>query len=279
MQHPSYFVDSVPGRNHWPIAFAHRGADTTRENTLAAFSHAVETGFGYLELDVRTAADGTLVVFHDNSLDRVSTGTGKISEHTWDTLQHVHVGNPADPTQLTEPLVRFEDLLTALPETRFNVDLKDADSAAVISRILYRHNAWNRVLIASFQDTHRKDLLHRARRLTGSTSNIATSAGISAIGPLVFSGPLGLFRPVSKFVRTRTPFHAVQVPLRQGRIPVATQTFINRCHAAGIHVHIWVIDDPEQMEQVLDMGADGIMTDQAQTLADVFSARGQWPQR
>lgn len=140
----AYLKDSLPGRLGWPLAFAHRGADTARENTLTAFRNAVERGYGYLELDVRTTADGVLMVFHDETLDRNTTGTGRLSEHTWEELSRLRVIDPAgavrpaavgtagpDPLE-GEHLLRFEDLLTAWPDVRLNVDLKDDAAAEAI---------------------------------------------------------------------------------------------------------------------------------------------------
>ena len=112
---PAYLSDSVPARRGHPLGFAHRGAAVDRENSLAAFVDAHAAGFTYLELDVRTTADGELVVFHDDTLDRVSTGRGRLHDHTWERLADVTVGG--------EPLLRFTELLTALPEARLNVDL------------------------------------------------------------------------------------------------------------------------------------------------------------
>nr|WP_261376997.1 glycerophosphodiester phosphodiesterase family protein [Micrococcus luteus] len=89
---PAYLTDSVPARRGHPLGFAHRGAAVDRENSLAAFVDAHAAGFTYLELDVRTTADGELVVFHDEALDRVSTGRGRLRDHTWERLADVTVG-------------------------------------------------------------------------------------------------------------------------------------------------------------------------------------------
>ena len=112
---PAYLADSVPARRGLPLAFAHRGADVGRENSLAAFRAAHEAGFAYLELDVRTTADGELVVFHDETLERVTTGRGRLQDHAWERLEEVTVGG--------EPLLRFADLLAALPDDGPYVEL------------------------------------------------------------------------------------------------------------------------------------------------------------
>ena len=128
--HP-YFADSLPGQSGWPVALAHRGADIQRENTLTAVRNATDAGFGYVELDVRTTTDNKVVVFHDETLDRITTGTGTVSGTTWDELASVQIIGTAPRNEIiSEPLVLFEELLEMFPSTRFNVDLKDRASGA-----------------------------------------------------------------------------------------------------------------------------------------------------
>jgi glycerophosphoryl diester phosphodiesterase len=283
---PPYLKDSLPGRRGWPLAFAHRGADTARENTLAAFRAAVERGYGYLELDVRTTRDGVLMVFHDEVLDRVTTGTGRISDHTWEELTRVRVidpalagaagaaagtpGGAASGAPEGEHLLRFEDLLTEWDDVRLNVDLKDDAAAEAIARIVARHDAWDRVLVASFHDSRRRRFTRAAGR------RVAMSGGALAIGALVLAAPLGLTRFVG---RRLAHIHCVQVPVRQGPVTVVTPKFVSRCQGAGLQVHVWVVDDPAEMERLLALGVDGLMTDDVEALASVMQARGFWPQR
>ena len=98
----------------------------------------------------------------------------------------------------------------------------------------------------------------------------------AAIAALVALGPLGL---TSWLRRHALDIDCVQVPVRHGRVRVVTADFVRRCHAAGLPVHVWVIDEPDEMHRLLDLGVDGIMTDRADVLADVFTTRGIWPQR
>ncbi|GFZ87444.1 glycerophosphodiester phosphodiesterase [Nesterenkonia alkaliphila] len=265
-QHPyrqvPYLVNSVPGPlHHTPLAFAHRGADPERENTMAAFQRAVDLGFRYLEIDVRTSADGELVIFHDETLDRTTDGTGRVSEHSWAQLSRLRVGG--------QPLVRFEDALRAFPDAHFNVDLKDAAAVDHFAEIVERLGAHDRVLAASFNDARR----HRLRRLV--SRHVATSGGWVSIGLMVLLGPFGgLGRLSQRLAR----IDCVQVPIRQSRIPVVRPKFVERCHAAGLQVHVWVVDDPQEMHRLLDLGVDGIMTDDAEALAAVMRERSVWPQ-
>lgn len=257
-----YLLNSVPGDLHRaPLAFAHRGADPQRENTMAAFRRAVGLGFRYLEIDVRTSADGQLVIFHDEILDRVTTGTGRIADHTWEQLSRVRISG--------EPLVRFEDALIDLPQTHFNVDLKDEESVPHFVEIVERLGAHDRVLAASFNDARRR----RVSRLL--SRQVATSGGWASTALMVFLGPLA---DVGGLARLIAGTDCMQVPVRQSGITVVRPKFVRRCHAAGLQVHVWVIDDPAQMHHLLDIGVDGIMTDDAEALAAVMAERSVWPQ-
>ncbi|WP_300344993.1 glycerophosphodiester phosphodiesterase [Nesterenkonia sp.] len=291
-----YLLNSQPGRlHHAPLAFAHRGADPERENTMAAFRHAVQLGYRYLEIDVRTSADGQLVIFHDETLDRVTDGSGPLSDKTWAELAELRVIGAAAKQaarrttagELTdsryaahsvkqegtqgpgEPLVRFAEALEAFPDIHFNVDLKDAASVEPFARIVEEFGAHHRVLAASFNDARR----HRVRKLLG--NSVATSGGWVSTALIVLLGPLGFMRRLSGRVAR---IDCVQVPIQRGRIRVVTPQFIERCHRAGLQVHVWVVDEPAQMHQLLDLGVDGLMTDDAEALAQVMRERSVWPQ-
>ncbi|GAA4835241.1 glycerophosphodiester phosphodiesterase [Garicola koreensis] len=298
----AYLLNSRPGPLHRaPLAFAHRGADPQRENTMAAFRRAAQLGYQYVETDVRTSADGELVLFHDETLDRITDGSGSLSEKTWAQLSQLRVigaasqdagrrtgageltdsalgAEPVTPArppegdpgkQPGEPLVRFADALEAFPTTHFNVDLKDEASIGPFTRIVEEHGAHDRVLASSFNDSRRRRALRSLSRRT------ATSGGWVTTALMVLLGPFGVLRRGSGAAAN---IDCVQVPIRRGRIRIVTEAFVRRCHRAGLQVHVWVIDDPDQMHQLLDLGVDGLMTDDAEALAQVMRQRSVWPQ-
>lgn len=266
-----YLLNSQPGPlHHAVLAFAHRGADVHRENTEAAFRHAVNLGFRYIETDVRTTSDGHLVMFHDETLDRVTTGTGRLSDHTWEQLARLRVTD--DDGGPGEPLARFDHVLEAFPDTHFNVDLKDDEAVEIFTRIVTEHRAEDRVLAASFHDRRRRAV----RRRLG--PGLAVSPGWGSTALMVTMGPLGLLRLLKRLTALPGGISCVQVPPSYGRFRVITDRFVRRCHRAGLQVHVWVVDEPEEMERLLDLGVDGLMTDNAQALAEVMARRSAWPQ-
>lgn len=227
---------------------------------MAAFRAAVDLGLTYLETDVRTSSDGVLMAFHDETVDRVSGGTaGKIGQLTRGQLKEVAVGGK-------EQIPTFEELLTEWPDIRLNVDVKDAAGAALLARLINKHQAHDRVLVASFSDVRRLRTLRRLNRPA------ASSAGSTLTALLRLLAPLGIAGILSRLGR----FQCVQVPIRFGRFPVVTPAFVRSCHRAGVQVHVWTVNDADIMNRLLDLGVDGIVSDRADILKDVLKGRGQW---
>ncbi len=250
------------GRGSRPLALAHRGfSPAGDENSLAAFGRAVELGFGYLEIDVRTSSDGVVMVFHDQTLERVTDGTGRLTDHTRTELAGIHLRGGGQIPTLEEVLLRW-------PGLRLNIDVKDDSSVAPVAELVERLQVHDRVLIASFSDRRRLSVLKRLTRRT------ASSAGIGVNALVTLLGPLGLTRAISRAAR----IDAVQVPVRYGAIPVVTDGYVRRCHDAGLYVHVWTINDEPAMEQLLGLGVDGLVSDRADILARVMDRTGYWPQ-
>jgi glycerophosphoryl diester phosphodiesterase len=249
MSHP--FLDHPQ-----PLAFAHRGgAAHEPENTWSAFEHAVGLGYAYLETDARATSDGTLLAFHDPTLNRVAGIRGKVAELSYETVAKAKVHG-------REPIPLIEDLLGTWPRLRFNIDVKHSASIAPLARVLRRTGAWDRVCITSFSP----------ERLAGALAAIdrpvfhsVTPAPVMA---LRYAG-----RPGAGLARRLARFGApcVQVPG-----VIATGAFIATAQHLGMNVHVWTLNNRKQIERVLDLGADGVMTDQIVLLRDVLAERRQW---
>jgi glycerophosphoryl diester phosphodiesterase len=251
-----------------PHAFAHRGgAAHAPENSWTAFEHAVKLGYAYLETDARATSDGRLVAFHDRTLDRVTDGSGAIGSRTYRQVSALRVSG-------SEPIPLIEDLLGAWPEVRFNVDLKDEPGIALLAGVLRRTGAWHRVCVTSFSGSR----LRAARGLFDRPVCMATSPAVIAAlavpaGIRYSAGPPERNRQPGLLARrlARWQVRCAQVPGR-----VATGSFVRRAHALGLDVHVWTINDRAGMNRFLDLGADGIMTDDIETLRQVLIERGQW---
>src|SRR5439155_27088203 len=124
-----------------PIAMAHRGGASDKpENTLAAFSRAVELGYRYVETDAHVTADGMLLAFHDHVLDRVTDRTGVIADLPWAEVKGARVDG--------EPIPLMEDLLGTWPQLRVNIDPKHDAAVEPLVAALERTKAFDRVCVA-----------------------------------------------------------------------------------------------------------------------------------
>ncbi|MER5795880.1 glycerophosphodiester phosphodiesterase [Streptomyces sp. NPDC001980] len=240
-----------------PIAFAHRGgAADGLENTVAQFRRAVELGYRYIETDVHATADGRLVAFHDDTLDRVTDGAGRIADLPWEDVRHARVAG-------REPLPLFEELLEEFPDVRWNVDAKAEPALRPLLDLIEKTDSYNRVCVGSFSEAR----VLRAQRLAG--PRLATSFGTR--------GVVGLrLRSWGLPASVRRSAVAAQVPESQSGVPVVDRRFVRAAHARGLHVHVWTINEPERMNRLLDLGVDGIMTDHIDTLREVMQKRGVW---
>jgi glycerophosphoryl diester phosphodiesterase len=252
------------------LVFAHRGGARHRElegleNTATAFAHAVRLGYRYLETDVHLTRDGVLVAFHDRLLDRVTDGAGSIDQLDATQVAALSVGGRERVPTLTS-------LLTDFPRARFNIDLKTDAAVAPLAELV--RGPWaDRVLVGSFSGRR----LRRFRRLAG--PSVATSASPGeVVAYVVLPGRAAkLATRVVARVLGGGPPDALQVPRRAGRVVVASPRLVDRAHRAGLPVHVWTVDDPEEMRQLLDRGVDGLMTDRTDILRDVLRERGLWP--
>ena len=259
----------VPFLDHpRPIAFAHRGgAAHAPENTWPAFEHAVKLGYAYLETDARATVDGKLMAFHDRNLERLTDLEGPINLKPYREVAALRVAG-------SEPIPLIEDLLGAWPDVRFNIDLKDEAGIPLLPEVLRRTGAWDRVCVTSFSGAR----LRIARRLLDrpvcmTTSPAAIAAVRCSIGAAWARGRPPGSPPARLLARqlSRAGARCAQVPGR-----VATRSFIRRAHALGLDVHVWTINDRAGMTRFLDLGADGIMTDDIEALREVLIERRQW---
>ncbi len=243
-----------------PIAFAHRGGAAHQpENSWAAFEHAIGLGYTHLETDARATSDGVLLAFHDRTLDRVTDRTGQIARMSYRDVAGARIGG-------TEAIPLIEDLLGTWPGLRFNIDLKDVPAIRPMMDVLRRTRAWDRVCVTSFSARR----LHAARVLLDRPVCMALSP--VGVATLRLTGGIPRFGETLADRLARTGVHCAQIPAR-----LATAAFMRRAHGAGLHVHVWTLNTRAEMERALDLGADGIMTDETVMLRDLLIERGVWP--
>ena len=239
-----------------PRAFAHRGGgEVAPENTAAAFRNAVEIGFEYLETDVHLTADNRIVAFHDETLDRVTDRTGKISDLPWSEIASARLGG-----EHRIPLL--EELFDEFPTTRFNIDAKDDRVVGPLATLLQQRREVDRVCVASFSDARLAEL---ARRLGPDLCQALGPRQIAKLTAAAMGAPVGGITG-----------QCAQVPTSAKGKRIVDQRFVEEAHERDIEVHVWTVDGVGEMHHLLDLGVDGIMTDQPEVLRDVLVERGEW---
>ena len=269
------------------LNWAHQGgAKEGPSSTLFAMRQAVANGADALELDVHMSKDGVLMVCHDATVDRTTDGTGAIADLTLDELRrldnahwwtagsvvdhdnpdpaaYVHRGKAADDPEFR--IATLEEVLEAFPDTYLNFDIKQTAPTVVsyeqpLAQALQRAGRAGSVIVASFNDL-------ATDRFREHAPEIHTSLGTN--------GTADFFRSVRAGERPPdTPGVALQVPRTFGDIVVVDEAFVAAAHEHGLAVHVWTIDDEQEMADLIDVGVDGVMTDRPQALEAVLSERG-----
>ncbi len=225
-----------------PRVFAHRGLHLNApENTASAFQAAVDAGVTFIETDVVGSRDGVAMISHDTTLDRVSDRTGRVNSLTAAELADVDLGGEGFMT-LAQALQRF-------PDTRFNIDVKDAGSIDGVVSAVHDMDAFDRVLLTSFSAARRRAV---TTRLPGTASSASSSEFLAIAAAL----RLGITPPLPLI-------HALQIPEKANGVTLVTEKLVDHYHRAGLEVHVWTVNDEATMRRLLEMGVDGIVTDRA----------------
>ncbi|MHA7175037.1 glycerophosphodiester phosphodiesterase [Arthrobacter sp. Sr24] len=244
-----------------PLAIAHRGfSGDGLENSVVAFKAALELGYQYVETDINTTADGVAMVFHDASLDRTTDKQGIIAELPYSQVSQARIGGQ-------EPIATLEEFIVALPEARFNIDIKDAGSVAPLIAAIEKYGLHDRICVASFSDRRRRAVV------AGLSRPVASSPG----KPLLMAYFLLISWLPSRLARFfMRGVDVLQIPTSYKGQALITTATMRRAHSLGLKVHVWTIDDPAEMNRLFDLGVDGIMTDRADLLAEVMRQREYW---
>ncbi|MBQ3358976.1 MAG: glycerophosphodiester phosphodiesterase [Microbacterium sp.] len=256
MTHP-YFAKA-----RHPRVLAHRGLVTAAgedsgvwENTAAAFAAAHAAGVEYVETDCQVTADGDVVLFHDATLERLTGDRRAVREVRTRDL----VGLFADHGGL----LTVAEALDLFPTVRFNIDVKTAAAAEPLGPILADHT--HRILVTSFSDAHRRATVAAVLR-AGAALRPATSGGSRTIATVRALSVLRLSP-----ARVLRDIDALQIPERQGPLTVLTPALLRAVHARGVEVHVWTVNDAAEMNRLIALGVDGIVSDRADLALDTLS--------
>lgn len=252
-------ADGGYGSDTGPYAVAHRGgAGLAAENTFEAFTRSVALGVRYLETDVRLSADGVVMAFHDERVDRVTDLRGRVDRISAEALGRTRV-------QGGGPVMTLAEVLEAFPHQRFAVDVKSAAVIEPLVDVLRSTGSAARVCVAGAWD----GWLSHLRQTCGPA--LRTALGWRSLTTLVACAKAGVRPPVA--VATGEWVH---VPVSMGRVPLVADRLVQMGAELGVRVLVWTVNDPALMHRLLDVGVDGVITDRPDLLREVLVARGQW---
>ena len=268
------------------LNYAHQGgAREAPSSTLFALRQAVAAGADGLELDVHATADRAVMVCHDGTVDRTTVGSGAIAQLAYAELraldnaywwvpgevvapgradhEYVHRGKASkDPAF---GIASLREVLEEFPDVFLNLDIKQTAPAVepyehLVADLLREFGRTDDVIVASFDDRATEAFSVIASEVSTSCGTVVTTAIWQAVQE-------GKALPESRH-------HALQVPATIGEMVVVDERFVERAHDHGLAVHVWTIDEPDEMERLIDLGVDGIMTDRPSVLEPILQRRG-----
>jgi glycerophosphoryl diester phosphodiesterase len=251
---------------------------------MYAFRQALANGADALEMDVHATLDGHLVVTHDATIDRTTPFSGRIDglllsdlqeldfAHWWapgyDAIDSLEPGQYLLRGKATEDaglrIATLTEVLEAFPDVFLNFDIKGGavPYEGLLADCLRRYQRSTDVIVASFHD----DALGRFR---AAAPEVHTSTALQEsfdISTAILQG---------RVTDVHASIVALQIPYRfEGTdTPLFEATFVDRAHETGLAVHVWTIDDPDDMHEILNHGVDGLITDNPSVLQDVLNTR------
>jgi glycerophosphoryl diester phosphodiesterase len=244
-----------------PLAIGHRGcAGEVPENTLASFERGLHDGAVILESDVHLTRDGVPVLIHDDGLERVSDGSGRVAEHGFAELAELDAGyrftsdegrsHPFRGRGLRVP--SLAEALDAFPGARFNLELKE-DLPGIVERtieVVVGAGRCDLTLLTAADDALMAKLRAHLARCGAAVAQGACTADV-----------VEFVRTARNGGRPTGPAMALQIPTEFGGRPLVTRALVDHAHAHDVQVHVWTVNDPSEMERLLDLGVDGIVTD------------------
>jgi glycerophosphoryl diester phosphodiesterase len=214
-------------------------------------------GTDILEFDVHATRDGMPVVIHDPLVDRTTNGSGAVNEHSWAELRELDAGYQFSRDGREFPyrgqgvhVPSLEAVLKRFPLARCNMEIKQESGILIeeVVQLIRRLGAEHRVLLAAEHDT----IMQAVRIAAGS---IATSFAAGEVAD--FIGRL----PADDFATYKPAGLALQIPVRFGDIELVTAESVAAAHRCGLEVHVWTVNEPEEMRALLQLGVDGLISD------------------
>ena len=251
------------------MVIAHQGGEWLRpSNTLVAFDHAIELGVDVLEMDIHQTANGVIVLMHDDTVDRTTDGSGAIKEMTFAEIRALDAGYywtddegqsyPYRGQGITVPTL--EEMFQRYPDMWMNIEIKQEAPSMVrpFCQLIQDYNMEEKILVGTFHQSTVEEFREACPHVI--TSMVEPEIQLFFGLNTVWLGTL-FQAPGAAFQVPRTS----SLPLI-GEVDVVTERFVKAAHDHNIQVHVWTVNETAEMERMLALGVDGIITDRPDRL-------------
>ncbi len=264
---PDHIFFSQFDSGQYPLVIAHAGSKLYPTDTLYALEQYANMGVDILEMDLHLTQDGHIILIHDDTVDRTTNGSGDVREMTLADVQRLDAGYtwteddgesfPFRGIGITIPTLA--DVFNTFPGYPMIVEIKQESPSMGIElcALLRQYNMQEKVMVPSFSDVAMEEFREAC-------PETATAASTNEVKDFVY-------RNFAILAGTISPkYQALQVPESRDGIPIVTKILLWAARLQNVEVHIWTINDPEDMQRFIDMGVDGIMTDRTDLLLEVL---------
>lgn len=254
------------GEDQYPLVIAHAGSELYPHDTLYGLEQYAGMEVDILEMDLHMTADGEIVLIHDHTVDRTTNGSGDVREMTLEEVQALDAGwywtkdevnYPFRGQGITIPTLR--EVFEAFPGYPMIIEIKqdEPSMAQPLCDLIREYRMEEKLMVASSREIAMQEF-------RSSCPEVATSATRAEVKEIVVRGFLLMGATV-------TPeYEALQVPEEDGGIPIVTRLFLWFAHNRNLEVHIWTINEPDEIERFIEMGLDGIMTDRTDLMLELL---------
>jgi len=230
------------------IGLSHRGnSKKFIENSFEAFNSVIQMGYKYIETDLRMTKDNEVIAFHDPDLKRLFNLDAQVKDLTFNEIAILF-------REKNCSLLTLEDALKKFPKIHFNVDLKVKEVIQDSIKVVENLNAFNRVCFASFHSSHTKKILQH-------NQNAIVSMGLKDVALFKF------------FKFKNEKIKIIQIPLKWKGIKVLTRNLIQKVDKSNLLVHVWTVNDRKTINYLIDLGVNGIVTDEPELLMKIMKQR------
>ena len=230
------------------IGLSHRGnSKDFIENSFEAFNSVIQMGYKYIETDLRMTLDGEVIAFHDPDLKRLFNLDLLVKDLTFNEIANLF-------KEKNCRLLTLEDALKEFPHVNFNIDLKVKEAIQHSVKVVADLNSFDRVCFASFHSSHTKKVLHL-------NQNAIVSMSMKDVALFKF------FKIYNKRIKV------IQIPIKWKGIKLLTRNLMQEAYKNNLLVHVWTVNDEVTINNLIDIGVNGIITDQPELLMKTMKER------